>query len=56
MTTAFTERILGWNPDWSGYWGPRLFTIGVALALLVELAAIVAGFLRKPRVTVDTGN
>lgn len=49
MTTAFfTEGVIGWNVDWSGYWGPKLFTIGVALALLVELAAILGGLLRKP--------
>lgn len=54
-TNFFTKGVIGWNVDYSGYWGPKLFTIGVALALPVEMVAIFAGSFRKARAALNPG-
>jgi hypothetical protein len=56
MTTFFfTEGIIGWNVDYSGYWGPKLFTIGIGLAIVVELIAIALEVIRRLRAPAEVG-
>jgi hypothetical protein len=50
MTTGFfTASLFKWEVLSWPYWGPKLFTVGIGLAIAVELVAIATGLLRKLR-------
>ena len=56
MTTNFWAVPFGWRVDWSGYWGLKLFIISLAVAVFVEVVAIIVELYDKSRVTVEDDN